>query len=175
MVGGSLTLYALRAPTVSSRVSFGWVSRESLLLFNNVVFLVATLTVLFGTLFPLFVDALGQEGMSQPEAMILPGRRFFQPIAKAVAEQRRDLLWSRDNGRRVMMILRAIAYAPEDFFPNETVYLRLDFTLKRMNEMLANGRMTDEDVAESCVFLCSDAAAQITGTTISVDGGWTAL
>ncbi len=59
VVGGSLTLYAFRAPAVSSRVSFTWVSRESLLLCNNVVFLVATLTVLFGTLFPLIVDALG--------------------------------------------------------------------------------------------------------------------
>ncbi len=60
VVGGSLTLYALRAPTVSSRVGFSWVSRESLLLLNNVVFLVATLTVLFGTLFPLIMDALAQ-------------------------------------------------------------------------------------------------------------------
>ncbi|MFV8817429.1 heme lyase CcmF/NrfE family subunit [Haliea sp. E17] len=60
VVGGSLTLYALRAPAVSSRVSFAWVSRETLLLLNNIVFLVATLTVLFGTLFPLIMDALGQ-------------------------------------------------------------------------------------------------------------------
>jgi cytochrome c-type biogenesis protein CcmF len=60
VVGGSLTLYALRAPAVNSRVGAAWVSRESLLLLNNVVFLVATLTVLFGTLFPLIMDALGQ-------------------------------------------------------------------------------------------------------------------
>lgn len=59
VVGGSLTLYAVRAPAVSSRVGFSWLSRESLLLVNNVVFLVATLTVLFGTLFPLLMDALG--------------------------------------------------------------------------------------------------------------------
>ncbi|MGB1142207.1 MAG: heme lyase CcmF/NrfE family subunit, partial [Halioglobus sp.] len=64
VIGGSLTLYALRAPAVSSRVSFEWVSRESLLLFNNLVFLVATLTVLFGTLFPLIMDALGQGKVS---------------------------------------------------------------------------------------------------------------
>ncbi len=60
VIGGSLTLYALRAPAVSSRVTFAWVSRETLLLLNNIVFLVATLTVLFGTLFPLIMDALGQ-------------------------------------------------------------------------------------------------------------------
>ncbi|MEE4108745.1 MAG: heme lyase CcmF/NrfE family subunit [Halieaceae bacterium] len=60
VVGGSLTLYALRAPAVRSRIEFSLVSRETLLLVNNVVFLVATLTVLFGTLFPLLMDALGQ-------------------------------------------------------------------------------------------------------------------
>ncbi len=60
VVGGSLTLYALRAPAVQSRISFNVLSRESLLLLNNAVFFVATLTVLFGTLFPLLMDALGQ-------------------------------------------------------------------------------------------------------------------
>ncbi|MGV6848299.1 MAG: 3-hydroxybutyrate dehydrogenase [Marinibacterium sp.] len=34
---------------------------------------------------------------------------------------------------------------------------------------------TVEQLGGTCLFLCSDAAAQITGTTISVDGGWTAL
>ncbi|KGB82612.1 3-hydroxybutyrate dehydrogenase [Rhodovulum sp. NI22] len=34
---------------------------------------------------------------------------------------------------------------------------------------------TTEQIGGTAVFLCSDAAAQITGTTISVDGGWTAL
>ena len=34
---------------------------------------------------------------------------------------------------------------------------------------------TVEEIGDTAVFLCSDAAAQITGTTISVDGGWTAL
>jgi len=31
-----------------------------------------------------------------------------------------------------------------------------------------------DDIAAAVVFLCSDAAAQITGTAISIDGGWTA-
>ena len=67
VVGGSLTLYAFRAPAVSSRVSFAWVSRESLLLWNNVVFLVATLTVLFGTLFPADCGCAGAgQGVGRP-------------------------------------------------------------------------------------------------------------
>ncbi|MFN2328462.1 MAG: heme lyase CcmF/NrfE family subunit [Chromatocurvus sp.] len=60
VVGGSLTLYAFRAPSVGSRISFAWLSRETLLLVNNVVFVVSTVSVLFGTLFPLIMDALGQ-------------------------------------------------------------------------------------------------------------------
>ncbi len=59
VVGGSLTLYALRAPTVASRISYRAVSREALLLVNNLIFAVAGITVLLGTLFPLLMDALG--------------------------------------------------------------------------------------------------------------------
>jgi cytochrome c-type biogenesis protein CcmF len=58
VVGGSLTLYALRAPSVISTAKFSFLSREVFLLINNIVFLVATLMVLFGTLFPLLMDAL---------------------------------------------------------------------------------------------------------------------
>ncbi|WP_101760483.1 heme lyase CcmF/NrfE family subunit [Oceanicoccus sp. KOV_DT_Chl] len=59
VVGSSLTLYALRAPTVASKSHYDWLSREMLLLVNNVVLLAAMLTVLFGTLFPLLMDGLG--------------------------------------------------------------------------------------------------------------------
>ena len=58
VVGGSLLLYALRAPMVKSVVSFDWLSREFLLLLNNVVLVVMMLMVLLGTLYPLFADAL---------------------------------------------------------------------------------------------------------------------
>lgn len=58
VVGGSLTLYAFRAPTVSSKATFGKLSREFFLLINNIILLVAMLTVLFGTLFPLIMDGL---------------------------------------------------------------------------------------------------------------------
>ena len=59
-VGGSLTLYALRAPAVASSVSFSGWSREFLLLINNAILVVAAVTVLCGTLFPLAMDALGR-------------------------------------------------------------------------------------------------------------------
>lgn len=58
-VGGSLLLYALRAPSVKSITSFNWLSRELFLLSNNIVLAVIMLTVLLGTLYPLFADALG--------------------------------------------------------------------------------------------------------------------
>lgn len=60
VVGGSLTLYAVKAPSQTSPVRFHWQSREAFLLANNIVFLVAAFTVLIGTLFPLIMDFLGQ-------------------------------------------------------------------------------------------------------------------
>lgn len=59
VVGGSLTLYALRAPVVQSTPGFSWLSRESLLLANNMLLVVVMVTVLLGTLYPLIADALG--------------------------------------------------------------------------------------------------------------------
>jgi cytochrome c-type biogenesis protein CcmF len=59
VVGGSLLLYALRAPQVTSVGRSELVSRESLLLANNVLLSVAAATVLLGTLYPLLMDALG--------------------------------------------------------------------------------------------------------------------
>ncbi|CAG0929406.1 MAG: Cytochrome c-type biogenesis protein CcmF [Rhodocyclaceae bacterium] len=59
VVGASLFLFALRAPKVGLGGRFGLVSRESLLLVNNVLLMVATGSVLLGTLYPLFIDALG--------------------------------------------------------------------------------------------------------------------
>ena len=59
VVGASLALYAWRAPTVGLGARFALLSRETLLLVNNVLLLVATGAVLLGTLYPLVLDALG--------------------------------------------------------------------------------------------------------------------
>jgi len=58
VIGGSLTLYAVRAPKVGLGGRFALVSRESMLLANNVLLLAAAGSVLLGTLYPLFLDAL---------------------------------------------------------------------------------------------------------------------
>ena len=58
VVGGSLTLFALRAPAVKSHVGFAMWSRETLLLANNLVLIVAASMILLGTLYPLILDAL---------------------------------------------------------------------------------------------------------------------
>ena len=64
VIGGSLVLFAVRAPKIASGGSFTWFSRESLLLVNNVVVVSALGAVLLGTLYPLFMDALGMGKIS---------------------------------------------------------------------------------------------------------------
>jgi cytochrome c-type biogenesis protein CcmF len=58
VIGGSLLLFAWRASSVGRGGKFDVVSRESFLLANNVLLAVAALSVLLGTLYPLFLDAL---------------------------------------------------------------------------------------------------------------------
>ncbi|GAB4295788.1 MAG: heme lyase CcmF/NrfE family subunit [Thiohalomonadaceae bacterium] len=64
VVGASLLVYAWRAPQVKSTGHFDLISRETMLLGNNVLLVVATASVLLGTLYPLIVDALGAGKLS---------------------------------------------------------------------------------------------------------------
>jgi cytochrome c-type biogenesis protein CcmF len=59
VIGGSLVLYAWRAPRVGLGGGFDMVSREAMLLGNNVLLIAALGSVFLGTLYPLFLDALG--------------------------------------------------------------------------------------------------------------------
>ena len=58
-MGGSLTLYAFRASNVQSYSRFSFYSRETALLIGNIILVTSAVTVLLGTLYPLFFDALG--------------------------------------------------------------------------------------------------------------------
>ncbi|UUY10630.1 heme lyase CcmF/NrfE family subunit [Pseudomonas sp. J452] len=64
VIGGSLTLFAVRAPVVKSQVGFALWSRETLLLANNLVLVVAASMILLGTLYPLVLDALSGAKLS---------------------------------------------------------------------------------------------------------------
>lgn len=73
VIGGSLALFAWRAPRIGAGAAFHTVSRESLLLANNVLLLVAAAAVLLGTLYPLALDALGL-------GMISVGPPYFEAV-----------------------------------------------------------------------------------------------
>ncbi len=73
VIGGSLLLYAFRANSIQSIGKFSLFSRETLLLTNNVILVVACATVLFGTLYPLLIDALFNEKLSV-------GPPYFQSV-----------------------------------------------------------------------------------------------
>jgi len=57
-IGGSLALYAWRGPAFRTRGGFDVISRESFLMFNNVLLVVTAALILIGTLYPLFLDAM---------------------------------------------------------------------------------------------------------------------
>jgi len=76
LIGGSLTLFAIRAPKASTGEEFDLVSKESMLLTNNILLIVATGAVLLGTLYPLIIDALqlGKLSVGKPyfDAVFVP-------------------------------------------------------------------------------------------------------
>ena len=76
VIGFSLLLFAMRANKLMGGGSFALVSRETSLLGNNVLLTVASVSVLLGTLYPLFLDALnlGKISVGPPyfEAVFVP-------------------------------------------------------------------------------------------------------
>lgn len=86
------------------------------------------------------VDDIGQAGTSSPIEGSLLARRFFVPLAAAIIEQRRDILWSPENDRRVKQVLRAISYLPADFGLSAGDYLMLQTTLQRFEDTLSQDR-----------------------------------
>jgi len=91
-------------------------------------------------------DAAGQPGRFETSG-ILPGKRFFVPLAAAIAEQRRDLLWSPDNDRRVLQVLLALANLPEDLALSTGTYLKIRTTIRRLEQSSADG-LTEEERSE---------------------------
>jgi cytochrome c-type biogenesis protein CcmF len=104
VIGGSLAVFAWRAPKVGLGAGFAPVSRESMLLANNVLLAVALAAVMLGTLYPLFVDALhlGKISVGPPyfDAVFFPLMApavFLMAIGPVASWKRASLpdLWTR--------------------------------------------------------------------------------
>lgn len=90
-------------------------------------------------------DAAGQKSEPQLIELKLPARRFFDPLANALVEQRRDLIWSRKNAPRVAQLLRAITHRPEEgVFRKDGDYLRLRLIMKDLERYTAAGLTIEE-------------------------------
>ncbi|MBR3369398.1 MAG: DUF4175 domain-containing protein [Rhodobacteraceae bacterium] len=93
-------------------------------------------------------DARGQQGQTEAQDMTLPGRRFFDPMAAAVIELRRDLLWNRENAARAGQLMRAIGHHPQDAFRGVEARIRFtetrDLLLASLNDGGLDGATRDD-------------------------------
>jgi cytochrome c-type biogenesis protein CcmF len=112
MIGGALSLYAWRAPLLKSTAGFELGARESFLLFNNLLLVIAAATVFAGTLAPLISDALKLGTLSV-------GAPYFNPTFMLTMLPLMALLplgihasWKRgrlSDSRRVLLLTLAVA------------------------------------------------------------------
>ncbi|WP_428605373.1 heme lyase CcmF/NrfE family subunit [Sedimenticola sp.] len=106
VIGGSLLLYSWRASQIRSSVSFKLISKETGLLLNNVILVVAACSVLLGTLYPLAIDALGlgkiSVGPPYFNAVFIP---LTAPLAALVGVGALAR-WRQDSGQRLFVQLR---------------------------------------------------------------------
>lgn len=70
-------------------------------------------------------DLGGQEGKSEPFEMVLPARKFTKPLAKAIVEQRRNIVRDPDDTRPVIRALKALTIAPDLFMEDMVLYVGL--------------------------------------------------
>ena len=105
VIGGSLLLYAWRAPAIRSAGGFDWLSREVALLLNNVLLVVTAATILLGTLYPLVLDSLqlGKISVGPPyfNTVFVPLTIPLALLAGIGALSR----WKRDRAWRLTKIL----------------------------------------------------------------------
>ncbi|MEM5470483.1 TIGR02302 family protein [Hoeflea sp. AS60] len=97
-------------------------------------------------------DGAGQEGRSETLETVLPGRRFSEPLAAAVVEQRGVLALDANNLQRVFDLHDALTIAPDETIPNLTHYL----LLQSIRGRLENAR-SDEDLREAIDYMWSVA------------------
>jgi uncharacterized protein (TIGR02302 family) len=101
-------------------------------------------------------DALGQIGASAPVAMTLPERKFYNPVARAIIEQRKQL--AKESGANALPVARRLVQLmtqPDAFDGNVTTFLALDFMVKR----LTSGPMDKDGLANVMQLMWDTALA----------------
>ena len=91
------------------------------------------------------VDAAGNEGTSVPYEVTLHGKRFFDPLAAALIEMRRDILWNRINAPRAGEILKAVTNRPEGFVRHDRAFLHLRVLMRDLEAKEASLSVEDRD------------------------------
>ena len=111
VVGGSLLLYAWRAPSVKGVGGFQLFSKETMLLCNNVLLVVATASVLIGTIYPLILDAvgLGKISVGPPyfNSVFVPIKLLLMVMLVIGPHVR----WKKDNFKRLQNLMATLLAA----------------------------------------------------------------
>ncbi len=111
-VGGALTLFAARASVMEAKGVFGLVSRESALVANNILLVVATFVVFIGTIWPLISEMLFDRKLSVGEPFFNQAFTPFMIILGLILPIGSMLPWKRARiGRTVRNLRPAIALA----------------------------------------------------------------
>lgn len=93
-------------------------------------------------------DEAGNEGKSDPIFITLPEKHFVKPLARALAEQRRNLILYPDDKDLVGLALQALMVAPDVFGTSSGVYLGLDVA----THMVADAK-SDQDIVAAAEFI----------------------
>jgi uncharacterized protein (TIGR02302 family) len=88
-------------------------------------------------------DEGGNEGSSDPVEITLPQKPFVKPLARALAEQRRNLVLAPEDKARVANALDALMIAPEMFDTGAGVYLGLRVAFDRLNAAHRDGDLVE--------------------------------
>lgn len=99
-------------------------------------------------------DAAGQEAASETKTIVLPERPFYNPLARALVEQRRILALDANDKPRVLMLMDALTLRPEEGFDNLSHYLGVMSARSRLAQA-----GSDEALRESADYLWEIALA----------------
>ena len=106
-------------------------------------------------------DEVGQTGKSRAFAITLPERRFRDPLARALIEQRRNLGRDPSSSGMVATALDALTLAPERFLPDMRVYLAMRMAAHEVRRIRLDANRIDENRVASAQDLLWDIAVRI--------------